>query len=180
MLFRSKQSVFSEFFSLKQLNVRFLQETHSSEDGAADWGLWWKGDYFLSHGSNVSAGVAILFSQSLKVTGLSKSEIEAGRLLMIRAKIEDHIFVFINVYAPNRGPDRVEFFTRLKHILQSLSSGDISVMGGDWNCTLDFTKDRNGEEPHLQSASALASVISTFTLTDVWRKNILRSNSTLG
>ncbi|KAL6480937.1 hypothetical protein MHYP_G00090170 [Metynnis hypsauchen] len=41
---------------------------------------------------------------------------------------------------------------------------------GDWNCSLDFTRDRNGEEPHPQAASALATVISTFTLTDVWQE----------
>ena len=33
-----------------------------------------------------------------------------------------------------------------------------------------FRSDRNGEEPHPQSVSALAAVISTLILTDVWRE----------
>ncbi|KAI4877209.1 hypothetical protein NFI96_028665 [Prochilodus magdalenae] len=43
-------------------------------------------------------------------------------------------------------------------------------MGGDWNCTLDFVHDRNGEEPHPQSAAALGSIVSGFNLIDVWRE----------
>ncbi len=44
------------------------------------------------------------------------------------------------------------------------------VVGGDWNCTLDFTLDRNGEEPHAPSASSLAGVIKKLNLSDVWKR----------
>lgn len=57
-----KKRVFlSEIINLKELNVIFLQETHSNLDNEVDWGLWWKGEHFLSHGNNLSAGVAIFF-----------------------------------------------------------------------------------------------------------------------
>ncbi|KAI4877207.1 hypothetical protein NFI96_007832 [Prochilodus magdalenae] len=167
---RVKQSLFSELLSLKQLHVCFLQETHSTDDMAADYGLWWKGDCFLSHGTNLSLGVAVLLAPSLKAAILSKSEVVPGCLLMVRASVFEHTFTFINVYAPNRGPDRVDFFSRLDQILQSVSSGETVVMGGDWNCTLDFVHDRNGEEPHPQSAAALGSIVSGFNLIDVWRE----------
>lgn len=42
-------------------------------------------------------------------------------------------------------------------------------MGGDWNCTVDFTLDRNGEEPHPSSAKSLHNIISNSSLVDVWR-----------
>ncbi len=45
------------------------------------------------------------------------------------------------------------------------------VAGGDWNCTLDFTLDRNGEEPNAQSATSLAEVIQKLNLSDVWREH---------
>ncbi|KAI4886392.1 hypothetical protein NFI96_001747 [Prochilodus magdalenae] len=167
---RVKQSLFAELLSLKQLHVCFLQETHSTDDMAADYGLWWKGDCFLSHGTNLSLGVAVLLAPSLKAAILSKSEVVPGRLLVVRASVFEHTFTFINVYAPNRGPDRVDFFSKLDQILQSVSSGDTVVMGGDWNCTLDFVHDRNGEEPHPQSAAALSSIVSGFNLIDVWRE----------
>lgn len=43
------------------------------------------------------------------------------------------------------------------------------VLGGDWNCTVNFTLDRNGEEPHPSSAKCLHDVISNSNLVDVWR-----------
>lgn len=56
-----KNEVLSEIINLKDLSVTFLQETHSSCSNEVNWGLWWKGEYVLSHGTNLSAGVAILF-----------------------------------------------------------------------------------------------------------------------
>ncbi|KAI4873887.1 hypothetical protein NFI96_008616, partial [Prochilodus magdalenae] len=161
---RVKQSLFAELLSLKQLHVCFLQETHSTDDMEADYGLWWKRDCFLSHGTNLSLGVAVLLAPFLK------SEVVPGRLLMVRALVFEHTFTFINMYAPNGGPDRVDFFSTLNQILQSVSSGDTVLMGGDWNCTLDFVHDTNGEEPHPQSAAALSGIVSGFNLIDVWRE----------
>ena len=43
------------------------------------------------------------------------------------------------------------------------------MMGGDWNCTTNFTLDRTGEEPHLQSSTILSQVISESGVVDVWR-----------
>ncbi|KAI4890946.1 hypothetical protein NFI96_020794, partial [Prochilodus magdalenae] len=67
-----------------------------------------------------------------------------------------------------RGSDRSELFLKLDQVLQSLSSEEAVVLGGDWNSTLSV-KDRNGEEPHRQSALTLANVLSGFDLRDVWR-----------
>lgn len=44
------------------------------------------------------------------------------------------------------------------------------VIGGDWNCTLDFTCDRNGEEPHFLSAVSLREITTQFGLIDIWRE----------
>lgn len=52
---------------LKDLGVMLLQETHSDQSNEAEWGLWWEGEHILSHGSNLSAGVAVLFSPMVKV-----------------------------------------------------------------------------------------------------------------
>lgn len=88
------------------------------------------------------------------------------RLVAVRAEISNLSFWFINIYAPNNGTDRL-------HFLKQQQDGDFIILGGDWNCTLDFTCDRNGEEPHMQSASRLASVIENFNFSDVWREHNL-------
>ncbi len=96
--------------------------------------------------------MAVLFSPALKVKILRKTEIEPGRLVAVRAEISNLSFLFVNIYAPNSGTDRLQLFVKLEQFLKQQQDGDFIILGGDWNCTLDFTRDRNGEEPHIQSA----------------------------
>ena len=104
---RQKRAVISEMVQQKRLDIVFLQETHSDKDNEIDWGLWWKGQYVLSHGTNFSAGVAILFSPGLDVNVISTTEIVTGRALVVRVEIQDISFCFSNIYAPNQGSDRL-------------------------------------------------------------------------
>ncbi len=110
---RKKQTLVSEYFNIKNIAVGFLQETHSNMSNESEWGLWRKGDYVLSHGSNVSAGVAILFHSTLKAKIVSRYHIEPGRLLLVRAEINNFHFLFVNMYAPNGGTERVILFEKL-------------------------------------------------------------------
>lgn len=109
---QQRRAVISEMVLQKRLNVVFLQETHSDKDNEIDWGLWWKGQYVLSHGTNFSAGVAILFSSGLDINIISTTEIVTGRALVVRAEVQDIHFCFLNIYAPNLGSDRLGFFPR--------------------------------------------------------------------
>lgn len=91
---RKKANTIIEFISLKNLDVIFLQETHSDAHNEVDWRLWWKNECVLSRGTNLSAGAAVLFSPSIKVKILFKKEIEPGRLLAVRAVINGSFFCF--------------------------------------------------------------------------------------
>ncbi len=167
---KNKWLLLKESIELKEMNVMFLQETHSDINNEVDWGLWSEGQFVLSHGTNLSAGVAILFSKELNANILSINELEKGRLLLIKAKIKDVVFVLINIYAPNVGRDRIRLFEVLKNTLGSLSQEDFVIVGGDFNCTLDFVVDRNGEEPQPLSAKVLKAIITQLGLVDVWRE----------
>lgn len=147
-----KRALVAEVIKQKGLDVVFLQETHSDSMNEIDWGLWWGGQYVLSHGTNFSAGVAILFSSTVNANIISSTEVVQGRVLMVKAKIEEFIFNFINVYAPNQGSEREGLFNILKGKLSSIDREECIVLGGDWNCCTDFTIDRTGEEQHLQSS----------------------------
>lgn len=166
-----KNGVLSEIINLKELSVIFLQETHSTKSNETEWGLWWKGEYILSHGTNLSAGVAILFSPTVKTKFLSINEIIAGRLLVVNAEICNLNFLFVNIYAPNVGAERVDFFNKLDSIFIGQKDDVFIVVGGDWNCTLDFTLDRNSEEPHVLSAVHLTGILKKSNLIDVWREH---------
>ncbi len=164
-----KNNALLELIKLKNINVILLQETHSDYRNEVDWGLWWEGESCLSHGSNTSAGVAILFSTAIKAKIIWKTEIEPGRLLVVRVEISNIVFVFVNIYAPNKGNVRSHTFNKLEQVLQQQNDSDYIILGGDWNCTLNFTVDRNGEEPHPKSAAVLANIIESYNFTDVWR-----------
>lgn len=71
----NKWSLLKESIKLKEINVMFLQETQSDINNEVDWGLWSDGQFVLSHGTNLSAGVALVFSPDLNVNILSVDEL---------------------------------------------------------------------------------------------------------
>lgn len=116
-------------------------------------------------------GLAFFFLHQLKQNVLSKEEIEPGRLLAVRVKMYDFCFVFVNIYAPNGGSDRIKIFNKLQLFLRQQKEDDLIIMRGHWNCTLDFHVDRNGEEPCIKSSTLLSSIVKRFNLPDMWREN---------
>lgn len=54
------------------------------------------------------------------------------------------------------------------------------IMGRDWNSTLDFTTDRNGEEPHPQSVEVLRQIVLEHNLIDTWRNKYTNNKQYTG
>lgn len=106
-----------EFSRHKLLNVVFLQEIHSDSGIETVWGMEREGQYFITHGANVSAGLAVLFLSGLDLKVITASEVDKGRLLVIQAEIGGFHFLFVNVYAPSRGIDQVQLFDKLRQDL---------------------------------------------------------------
>ncbi len=71
------------------------------------------------------------FSPIVKVKILSKHEIDPGRLLIVRAEISNLILLFVNIYAPNIGAERIRLFTKLEDFLRQQPEGDLIILGGD-------------------------------------------------
>lgn len=74
-----KRFALFDFLNWKKASVVFLQETHTDVDNQVQWLREWKGTAFLSHGSNVSAGVVQFFFlqiYKLKIVELKKSYLE--------------------------------------------------------------------------------------------------------
>lgn len=85
------------------------------------WISEWKGTAFLSHGSNVSAGVAVLFSPDLQIKDSRVEEIIPGRTQLFDIKLYELSFSLINNYAPNDGVERVSFFRKLRGYFKSFT-----------------------------------------------------------
>ncbi|KAL6484037.1 hypothetical protein MHYP_G00089100 [Metynnis hypsauchen] len=74
------------------------KETHSDRDNEVEWGMWWDGKYAHSHGSNLSAGVAVFFSRRLGIGHLHVRLAWAATACALLRWVEDlgyerHLFV---------------------------------------------------------------------------------------
>ena len=79
----------------------FLQETHSSVKDEKVWSDKFEGQFFFSQGKTNSCGVAIGFLGTKAFNILNIKRDNFGRILVIEVKIDDSVFVLINIYNDN-------------------------------------------------------------------------------
>ena len=70
-----------------------------------------------------------------------------GRYIVVKAAIKDKMYVFVNIYAPNKDEDIIKF---LKNVLTKLQtqisdSEENIVIGDDFNCPLNPTLGKKGD-----------------------------------
>lgn len=164
---KKRAQIFEEI-EQKNIDIILLQETHSSIDNVVDWMKEFSGVSVLSHYSNVSGGVAVLFSKNFKPISYDVDEIVKGRMLKVRAVYEKFVFVFICVYAPTAPIERILFLDTLCSALENCCTEDLLFVGGDFNCT-ELDIDRNHVEPHMASRKRLIHLIEKYGLCDIWR-----------
>lgn len=70
------------------------------------------------------------FSPSIKAQILYNEEIEPGRLLVVKVVINGIFLVFVNVYTPNRGSDRINIFNKPKVFLGQQKDSDLIILLG--------------------------------------------------
>ena len=69
-----------------------------------------------------------------------------GRYIILKAEINDKIYVLVYIYAPNKDKEIVTFLNKLVITLKNedLDSENNIVIGGDFNCPLSPTIDKKG------------------------------------
>lgn len=165
-----KRALLFELIKQKQIDVVFIQETHSDGLNEIDWRKEWEGVVLCSHMSSTRGGVAVLFAKHFTPASFEVKQEIPGRLIAIQAQFEKFNVVFINVYAPTNGAERVCFFNNLNGVFQSCNSDEYLFLGGDFNCTENYVLDRNHAEPHEASGHAIRSLIETHKFCDIWRR----------
>ena len=100
----------------------------------------------MSHGSPNSRGVAILFKKGVDCIIHSKILDPGGRYVILKAEIKDKMYLLINIYAPNKDTNIVEFLKDLGTTLQkeNLDEEENIILGGDFNCPLNPMLDKKG------------------------------------
>ena len=120
-----------------------LQETHVTD--AAEATSWFSSSGFLTVtalGTAHSRGQVLLYRPSFSVVN-SWVELE-GRFLMAEFRRRGSFFRIASVYAPNRNPERDEFFTSC---LDFADRSVPTILCGDFNAVFDRAKDRRGSDP---------------------------------
>lgn len=125
-----KRALLFELIHQKNIDVTFVQETHSDNLNEIDWKKEWQGEAYLTHLNSVRGGVAILFAKNFLPTACEIKQVIPGRLLALKAKFEKFNLIFLNVYAPVNGAERVLFFRNVGAFLQSCGSDDYLFWGG--------------------------------------------------
>ena len=96
-----------------------------------------------------------------------------GRMLLLKALINGKSYTLINIYGPNKDTEAVKFFQNLSTTLRELKleSDDNVIIGGDFNCPLDLTKDKKGGIliPRQHLINSIENIQSEFSLHDIWR-----------
>ena len=96
-----------------------------------------------------------------------------GRILVIEVKIDDSVFVLINIYNANTESEQLHTLNDLENILETIE--DIQnksvVLGGDFNVILNPSLDSEGGKPVIKkrAIAKLIQITENLDLCDIWR-----------
>ena len=155
------------YFHIKNFDIIFLQETHSTVKNETVWSAQWGSKIRFAHRSSSAGGTAILINKKLDMTVHNIIAHDAGRYVLMYVTYNKAKILLANIYAPNS--DSPEFFQEVFGIIQKFSP-DYYWIGGDFNLALDVKVDRLGSTTNNdRSAQWLYTHLLNNELVDVWR-----------
>ena len=160
---------------LNHLNcdVVLLQETHvSCKKQGEKFEKLWKGKCFWSFGTGKSAGVAVVFAPNFSDNVIRFLFDSNGRILSLLIDFHNLYLNVVNIYSPNAASERKLFFSDLHNYF--LSQG-LLFIGGDFNCIDNVLDKLNCSSVPSADRTSLVTLMSDFSLVDVWRKQNSRT-----
>lgn len=155
----AKRKAIFLFCRRSNADIFFLRETHSCKDDRKFWKSQRGDQLYLSHASNDSAGVAILFNK-FKGDILETHSSEEGRWIILVLKVNNIILIVNNNYGHNNNALAKHMFVQLTVNLIKLKEKYKEahlIIGGDLNDTADDLMDRL---PARMPSSSRFNVIS--------------------
>ena len=150
----------------------FLQESYSTPEVEKIWKSQWKGEMFFSHGTEHSKGFLILFKSSLEFELKSTKVDKNGRFIILEANVQDHPFLFVNLYAPNKTNEQSIFFEGIREEMDNYCPAEDCdiVIGADFNVIFDPELDGNGgNAKRKESVKCIDDICLANDLIDIWR-----------
>jgi exonuclease III len=152
-------------------------ETYSSESVKNIWRNEWGGKIIWAHGASNSRGVAILVKPGFDFEVLSEFKDDSGRLLIVKAKVQDSEITFVNVYAPNSEDSQTHLYRYMymKNTMSKLiDDNGMIMMGGDFNLIMSKELDRKGgtfreTAKYKEVKNTMGEIVNKHDLVDVRR-----------
>ncbi len=166
---------------LRQYDILFLQETHSTETESKSWHNDFKAKKgYWDHGEKNARGAAILIRKDLDIEEIWVNEKSyKGRIKAIVIRWKNQKLGLVSVYAPNISwgkrseTEYIKFMEELDKVLSLTSSkSDQTVVGGDFNIVLSKWDIQGGKgSMHTDCIEALQSCMGKHNLIDIYREN---------
>ena len=166
-----RKSIFT-WVKNQEADIIFLQETYSTPDVVDNWKYQWSGEMFYSHGSNHNKGVLVLIRDTLQFELKSVKNDTRGRFVIVEALVQESPVLLINIYAPNKTNEAVDFYEDLRStLLESDYDQDHKfIIGGDFNVPLSLALDSNGSKTEKKDVvKKIHDLMLDFNLIDIWR-----------
>ena len=137
------------------------------------WRDEFNGELFFSHREPNSCRVALGFHGSKTIEQTNKISEKSGRTLLVKATIDDTVFVLINVCNASTEYEQLKTLSDLVSILGKVK--DIQniniVIGGYFNVIFDISRKSLGGNPCLKKKSLekMIQIKEKFNLCEIWR-----------
>ena len=132
-MFKDKLSFLTN--NVKGIKASEKRLTHCSVDVQKKWNDDYQGQLFFSHGKTNSWGITIGYNGKKSFELLSKFNDKSGRIIIIEVKIENEVWLLINLYNANTENEQLSTQSDLSNMLEKID--DINnksiVYGRDFN-----------------------------------------------
>ena len=173
---KKRQNIFKRLKDLvKGKGIIFIQETHSCKETEIHWkkDFGTENEIYFNSANSSSKGVAIGFCGNLNHSVNKVYSDEIGKILIIEIKINNEIFILINIYNENCEKDQVNLLKILENQLNMFENANSSniILAGDFNFYFDKTLEAYGGNPQTkkQSIASFLKIKGKWDLTDIWR-----------
>ena len=141
-----KRRVLYNYLRKYKIDVACLQETYINNNTIHDMQKEWRGNIFHIQGTNRSSGLVILTSSKIMHEEMEIVK-KTDRILIIKLKISNVVYTFVNCYAPNTTTDKVNFLHQLQDEIQEIETDSLWA-AGDFNFALEQTDNIAGLPHH--------------------------------
>ena len=123
---------------------------------------------FFSHGTCHSKGVLVLVKNNLDFNLQTVRTDPEGRYIMLDAIIQYSRYCLLNIYAPNKCSELIQFFQNISK--ETAECDSLTIVGGDFNVILDEVLDgREGNKKRKESAKYVEELYVEHDLIDISR-----------